>query len=99
MCSWASGESRCRSLVESIHAVLDRHGLSAPRLQHGDREAIWVLLTDAVRRRIDTRIGLEDTFLGPDGRRTEGNVALVRGAVQLGAGARVKPSYAQRLVR
>jgi uncharacterized protein (DUF849 family) len=75
------------ALVDAIHAVLDLHDLSAPRLQHGDGEATWVLLTDAVRRGIDTRIGLEDTFYDPDGTLTVGNSALVRAAVQLGAGA------------
>jgi uncharacterized protein (DUF849 family) len=74
------------ALVGDIHAVLDRHGLTAPRLQHGDGEATWVLLADAVRRGIDTRIGLEDTRYQPDGTLTAGNAALVRAAVQLGAG-------------
>jgi uncharacterized protein (DUF849 family) len=74
------------ALVADIHSVLDRHGLAAPRLQHGDGEATWVLLTDAIQRGIDTRIGLEDTLYEPDGSRTTGNAALVRAAVRLGAG-------------
>jgi uncharacterized protein (DUF849 family) len=74
------------ALVDAIHSVLDLHGLVAPRLQHGDGEATWVLLTDAVRRGIDTRIGLEDTFYEPDGTLTAGNSALVAAAVVLGAG-------------
>jgi uncharacterized protein (DUF849 family) len=73
-------------LVAEIHAVLDRHGLTAPRLQHGDGAATWILLSDAVRRGIDTRIGLEDTLLGPDGNPVSGNADLVRAAVDLGAG-------------
>ncbi len=44
-----------------------------------------VLLTDAVRRGLDTRVGLEDTLLGPDGGQTTGNEALVRAARELGA--------------
>ena len=72
--------------VDDIHAALDSLGLSAPRLQHGDGEATWVLLRDAVRRGIDTRIGLEDTVYEPDGSRTAGNQALVRTARELGAG-------------
>lgn len=75
------------AFVEDIHRALDRLGLEAPRLQHGDGEATWVLLSDAVRRGIATRIGLEDTQYGPDGARTAGNEALVRAARQLGAGA------------
>lgn len=74
------------AVVEEIHHALDRLGLTAPRLQHGDGEATWVLLTDAVRRGIDTRIGLEDTIYEPGGERTTGNAALVRAARQLGAG-------------
>ncbi|HEX8119761.1 MAG TPA: 3-keto-5-aminohexanoate cleavage protein [Solirubrobacteraceae bacterium] len=63
--------------VEEIHAALDRLGLGAPRLQHGDGEATWPLLRDALRRGHDTRIGLEDTRDG------ESNAALVRAAVAL----------------
>jgi uncharacterized protein (DUF849 family) len=71
--------------VGRIHAALDRLGLAAPRLQHGDGEATWVLLADAVRRGIDTRIGLEDTLNGPGGESTAGNESLVRAARELGA--------------
>jgi uncharacterized protein (DUF849 family) len=74
-------------LVEDIHEALDRFGLTAPRLQHGDGEVTWTLLADAVRRDLDTRIGLEDTLHGPDGERTVGNEALVRAARELGAHA------------
>jgi uncharacterized protein (DUF849 family) len=73
-------------LVEDIHRALDRLGLTAPRLQHGDGEATWALLTDAIHRGLDTRIGLEDTLYEPNGERTAGNEALVRAARKLGAG-------------
>jgi uncharacterized protein (DUF849 family) len=73
------------ALVDGIHAALDRLGLTAPRLQHGDGEATWVLLADAVQRGLDTRIGLEDTLHGPDGARAAGNEELVRAARELGA--------------
>lgn len=69
-------------VVEQIHAALDRLGVAAPRLQHGDGEATWVLLRDAIARGVDTRIGLEDTQYEPDGARTTGNAALVRAAAQ-----------------
>jgi uncharacterized protein (DUF849 family) len=75
------------ALVDAIHQALDDHGIGAPRLQHGDGEATWTLVADAVRRGIDTRIGLEDTLHEPDGTRTSGNAALVRAARALGAGA------------
>lgn len=83
------GESAAAALrlVEEIHRALDRFGLTVPRLQHGDGKVTWVLLADAVRRGIDTRVGLEDTVYEPNGERTTGNEALVRAARALGAGA------------
>jgi uncharacterized protein (DUF849 family) len=74
--------------VDEIHAALDAAGMRAPRLQHGDGEATWVLLNDAIRRGIATRIGLEDTLLLVDGSRAAGNEELVRAARELGAGLR-----------
>jgi beta-keto acid cleavage enzyme len=73
------------ALVGDIHQALERLGLTAPRLQHGDGEVAWVLLEDAIRRGLDTRIGLEDTLRGPDGERTAGNEELVRAARESGA--------------
>jgi uncharacterized protein (DUF849 family) len=58
--------------------------LDSRRLQYGDGEATWVLLADAVRRGISTRIGLEDTLYEPNRKRTAGNEALVRAARELG---------------
>jgi uncharacterized protein (DUF849 family) len=73
-------------LADEIHRALDRLGVTAPRLQHGDGEATWILIEDAVRRGIDTRVGLEDTVHEPNGERTAGNEALIRAARALGAG-------------
>lgn len=77
-------ESDAVAVVEAIHAVLDRHDLAVPRLQHGDGEATWVLLSDAIRRGIDTRVGLEDTFQEPDLAQTCSNASLVRAAKAAG---------------
>jgi uncharacterized protein (DUF849 family) len=74
------------ALMDAIHRALDRLGLTAPRLQHGDGRATWVLIEDAVRRGLDTRVGLEDVQRDPDGTPTAGNEALVRAARGLGAG-------------
>jgi uncharacterized protein (DUF849 family) len=74
------GAEKAVAVVDEIHRALDRLGITAPRLQHGDGEATWILLVDAVRRGIDTRIGLEDTSHEPNGRVTTGNEALVRAA-------------------
>lgn len=73
-------------LMDDIHLILDNAELQVPRLQHGDGEATWVLLEDAVRRGIDTRIGFEDTLYLPDGRLASSNADLVRAACELGAG-------------
>ena len=32
-----------------------------PFLQHGDGDATWVLIEDAIHHGLDTRVGLEDT--------------------------------------
>jgi uncharacterized protein (DUF849 family) len=74
------------AVVDAIHRVVDSHGIGVPRLQHGDGEATWILLEDAVARGIDTRIGFEDTVLLPDGARAASNAALVDAAQKLGAG-------------
>ena len=65
------------ALVDTIHAVLDVHDLMAPRLQRGAGEGTWILLTDAVRRGIDTRLGLDDTFYHPDGTLVLGTLLAV----------------------
>ncbi len=75
-------------LADAIHRELDRFGLTVPRLQHGNGAVTWALLADAVRRGIDTRVGLEDTLYEPSAQPTSGNAALVRAARGLGAGDR-----------
>lgn len=72
------GVERAVTVVDGIHAALDRLGLDAPRLQHSDGEATWTLIDDAIRRGLDTRVGLEDTLHGRNGALTEGNASLVR---------------------
>jgi uncharacterized protein (DUF849 family) len=74
------------AFVSAIHDVLDRAGLRQPRLQHGDGDATWILIEDAVRRGVDTRIGMEDTLRLPDGTLAQDNADLVRAARDLGAG-------------
>ena len=59
----------------------------APRLQHGEDDNAWSALEDAVRRGVDTRIGLEDVLVLPDGSWAHDNAALVAAARELGAGS------------
>lgn len=72
-------------VVNAIHAALDSNETYAPRLQHGDGGATWILLRDAVQRGLDTRIGLEDTVHLPNGEQARDNAALVEAAYALGA--------------
>jgi uncharacterized protein (DUF849 family) len=74
------------ALVEAMHQVLDKADVRVPRLQHGDGEATWILIEDAIARGIATRVGLEDTFLLPDKTTASSNAELVRAAHALGAG-------------
>ena len=75
------------AVVGEIHDALDAGAAAGvPRLQHGDGAAAWPLITDALARGLDIRVGLEDTRLGPDGERTEGNEALVRAVTDLARG-------------
>ncbi len=74
-------------MVDAIHQILDRADVKAPRLQHGDGALTWILIEDAVRRGVDTRVGLEDTLYLPDGSLARNNADLVTAARQLGAGA------------
>ncbi|WP_375386943.1 3-keto-5-aminohexanoate cleavage protein [uncultured Amnibacterium sp.] len=74
------------TLADEIHGMLDRADVLAPRLQHGEDGTAWIALDDAVRRGLDTRIGLEDVLVLPDGSTAQDNAALVAAARGLGAG-------------
>src|SRR5438552_760322 len=57
------------ALVAAIRGEVN----DGPVLQHGDGEATWILLEDAIANGCDTRIGLEDAR-----HETTGNVGLVQ---------------------
>jgi uncharacterized protein (DUF849 family) len=96
----ASGVDCFRVLVEIIgapeadaepaaHAILDRLdalGLAAPRLLHGENATAWPLVALAGQLGLPTRIGLEDTLVGVDGRPARGNADLVRQALTVHLG-------------
>jgi uncharacterized protein (DUF849 family) len=77
--------------VANARAMLDVVQRSGPPTQlppillHGEGPAAWEVLREAVRWRLDTRIGLEDTLELPDGSRAVDNAALVAAAVGMGA--------------
>ncbi|RIV40821.1 3-keto-5-aminohexanoate cleavage protein [Micromonospora radicis] len=67
-------------------AMLDALGRGGPAvLLHAEGARVWAVLGEAVRRGLDTRVGLEDTVLLPDGSPAADNAALVAAAVALGA--------------
>ncbi len=63
--------------VAAIERVLGRGGL-VPRLLHGTGATAWPLLREAARRRLDGRIGLEDTLRLPGGEQAGDNEELIR---------------------
>ena len=67
--------------LRGIEATLA--GVSTPRLLHGFGAATWAFIELAVRRGYDTRVGLEDTLVLPDGTRTKDNAELVAAAQHL----------------
>lgn len=69
--------------VRQIETVLDEGGLNLPRLLHGVGHGAWPVFLEAVRRGYDTRIGLEDTLVLPNGMRSQGNADLVEAAIRL----------------
>lgn len=70
--------------ADAIEAALDAHGIEAPRLVHGEDAACWPVLRHTRAGGRDTRVGLEDTLVLPDGSRAPGNAALVGAALDLG---------------
>jgi uncharacterized protein (DUF849 family) len=67
----------------AIDQALDRLRADVPRLHHGEEEATWPVLRQAVSLGHDIRIGLEDTLLLPDGSRARSNADLVTAAARL----------------
>jgi len=67
--------------ASAILSRLDAHGLTEPRLLHGEDGSVWLLIALAGRLGLPTRIGLEDTLIGVDGRPAVDNADLVRQAL------------------
>ena len=67
----------------AIERALDRLGVEGPRLVHGEEDACWPVLAWAGASGRDSRVGLEDTLVLPDGSAAPGNATLVRVAVAL----------------
>ena len=74
-------------LAERILASLDDLGVAPARLLHGEEGSTWGMVELAARLGMPTRIGLEDTVVGPGGEPADGNAALVALAAEVGAKA------------
>jgi uncharacterized protein (DUF849 family) len=82
-----------RALVEVDGGAEDARGIAAlipagiPQLWHGYGERTWEVLAAAAAAGVDTRVGLEDVLVLPDGRAATSNAELVAAAVALTSGA------------
>ena len=75
-----AGAEEARAIAELIPA-------GVPQLWHGYGERTWEVLATAAAASADTRVGLEDVLVLPDGRPAAGNAELVAAAVALTSGA------------
>ncbi|WP_445168698.1 3-keto-5-aminohexanoate cleavage protein [Mycolicibacterium sp. Dal123E01] len=66
--------------ADDLLARIQRAESPAPVLLHGLDDSCWPLLAHAGLRGLQTRIGLEDTLLLPDGAPAPGNAELVAAA-------------------
>jgi uncharacterized protein (DUF849 family) len=73
--------------TEAIMTVLNRGKIGVPRMLHGADATAWPMLTRALEKGLDIRIGLEDTMRLPAGTEAHDNAALVEHAVALASAA------------
>ncbi len=66
-----------RRRASSLVSAVDRDQPHVPVLLHGEGASAWLALRLAIELGLDTRIGLEDTLVLPDGRVASGNAELV----------------------
>lgn len=71
-------ESALRNVVAMVRRL---DGVEPPRLLHGTGSTAWPLVDEAIRRGLDTRVGLEDMLVLPDGTAAADNAHLVGAAV------------------
>jgi uncharacterized protein (DUF849 family) len=70
------GETAAATARE-IDAALDRLGVTARRLHHGEGPATWPVLHQALPLGRDVRIGFEDTLVLPNGTMASDNAELI----------------------
>jgi uncharacterized protein (DUF849 family) len=64
----------------AIDGGLEREGIELTQLHHGIDFTTWAVLDAAVRRKREVRVGFEDSYSLPDGRRAGSNAELVAAA-------------------
>lgn len=69
-----------RRVAQAILGVLDQSRLRTPRLLHGFDATKWPLYRDALRLKLDSRIGFEDGDTLPSGSKVRSNAELIRAA-------------------
>jgi uncharacterized protein (DUF849 family) len=77
------GRDSALGLVADIDRTLNAARIKIPRLYHGYGDATWDVISTALARGCDVRIGFEDTLHLPDGRVAHDNAELVAGAARL----------------
>jgi uncharacterized protein (DUF849 family) len=70
------------AIAAQIMTILDRAEIRLPRLLHGLDNTMWPFYREALRLRLDGRIGFEDGKLLPSGAQAASNAALI-GAAQM----------------
>jgi uncharacterized protein (DUF849 family) len=74
--------------ADALLARLDDLAVLGPRLLHGEDATCWPLVAHAGRLGLPTRIGLEDSLVGPAGEPAIDNADLVRQALATWSAAR-----------
>jgi len=76
----------------AIDEALTSGRLRIPILHHGLGAATWAVIEVALRKGRDIRVGLEDTFVGPDGAPARDNAELVAGAASMAQALGLEPA-------
>ena len=76
------------AVANGIEKVLARAGIRRSILLHGENATVWPFVKRAARRKLSTRVGLEDGKHLPDGSVAQGNAALVAAAMGIYRGSR-----------
>ncbi|MEP7455290.1 3-keto-5-aminohexanoate cleavage protein [Phyllobacterium sp. SB3] len=70
-------------VANDIQNVLKNAGINLPILLHGDEASVWPIYREAMVKKFDSRIGLEDYNRLPSGQMARDNAELIQTAVNL----------------